>query len=64
MDANDSNSFHITDEDEVGKTARLKELFSFLGASKKDLKIDEILSMPHSYKLSKKKAKIYPIEMI
>jgi len=50
MKANESNSFHITYEDVIGKTEKLEEMFSFLGAPVVESKIDEILSLQHSYK--------------
>jgi len=44
------NTFHITYEDLVDKTSNLHNLFSFLGVSYDDNKIDEVLNRPHSYK--------------
>lgn len=43
-------SFHITYEDVVGKTERLRQLFDFIGAEYDVEIIDGVLSKSHSYK--------------
>ncbi len=51
MEENKNNSFHITYEDIVNKTNRVKSLFSFLGAPYTNENADSILALRHSYKL-------------
>lgn len=43
------NSFHIAYEDIIGKTERLKSLYSFLGAQYQEKKVDDVLAYKHSY---------------
>lgn len=48
------NTFHITYEDIILKSEKLKELYRFLGAAYEEGKVNDILSKPHSYTLNKK----------
>ena len=48
------NTFHISYEDVITKSKRLKELFSFLGATFSQQKIDKVLSKRHSYSPAQK----------
>jgi hypothetical protein len=43
------NGFHITYEDVVSKSRKLEEMFRFLGVKYEPEKIDNVLSLPHSY---------------
>lgn len=54
------NTFHITYEDVVGKTDKLRGLFSFLGASYDEEKLEKILDIRHSYKPAQEKIKALP----
>lgn len=47
------NTFQITYEDVIHKTSKLKDLYLFIGAQYDDKKVDQILSIPHSYKSRK-----------
>ncbi len=43
------NGFHITYEDVVSKSRKLEEMFRFIGVKYEPEKIDNVLSLPHSY---------------
>jgi len=51
------NCFHISYDDVVTKSARLKSLFSFLGAEYNDRMINHILNSPHSFNPTQEKVK-------
>lgn len=49
VDNNPANSFHITYEDVIAKSARLQELHSILGLPYSESQIDSVLEQLHSY---------------
>ncbi|MFT4536336.1 MAG: hypothetical protein ACI9P5_003712 [Saprospiraceae bacterium] len=44
-----NNTFHISYEDVVTKSEKLKELFTFIGVTCSEQQIDKVLSLRHSY---------------
>lgn len=54
------NTFHITYNDVIKKSEKLKGLFDFIGAPYNDKKIDKVLSYRHSYAPTKEEVKKLP----
>jgi hypothetical protein len=55
-----TNSFHITYEGIIGKSEKLVDLFSFLGAPFQRKKINDLLAIQHSYNPNQKHIKKLP----